>query len=136
MREGTSIQLGEQQSPTLTKGHHVGREGLTECLSYSFTILAIRREASRGDYLINRQSGGFLAGVVLQQAAMLAVLGFLPGVAISAVLYWLTRAMAHVPIEMTAGRVFFVLGLSVLMCTISGLGALRKVRSADPADLF
>ncbi|MCG2682088.1 MAG: ABC transporter permease DevC [Planctomycetales bacterium] len=80
--------------------------------------------------------GGYLAGVVLQQAAMLAVLGFLPGLAISAVLYWLTRAMARVPIEMTVGRVFFVFGLSVLMCTISGLGALRKVRSADPADLF
>ena len=80
--------------------------------------------------------GGFLAGVVLQQAAMLAVLGFLPGLAIAAVLYWLTRVTARVPIELTTGRVFFVLGLSVLMCTISGLGALRKVRSADPAELF
>jgi len=29
-----------------------------------------------------------------------------------------------------------VLALAVVMCTISGLGALRKVRSADPADLF
>jgi hypothetical protein len=30
----------------------------------------------------------------------------------------------------------FVLGLAVLMCCLSGLFALRKVRSADPADLF
>jgi hypothetical protein len=29
-----------------------------------------------------------------------------------------------------------VLVLTVGMCTISGLGAVRKLRSADPADLF
>ena len=67
---------------------------------------------------------------------MLAVLGFVPGLAISAALYALTRTAARIPMDLTLTRVFFVLGLSILMCTISGLGALRKVRSADPADLF
>ena len=81
-------------------------------------------------------SGGYLASVVLQQALVLAVLGFVPGLAISAALYALTRTAARIPMDLTLTRVFFVLGLSILMCTISGLGALRKVRSADPADLF
>ena len=81
-------------------------------------------------------SGNYLASVVLQQAVVLAVLGFLPGLAVSAGLYALTRAAARIPIDMTMARVLFVLGLAVVMCTISGLGALRKVRSADPADLF
>ncbi len=81
-------------------------------------------------------SGRYLASVVLQQAVVLAVMGFLPGLAIAAALYALTRLSARVPIDMTLARVVFVLGLAVLMCTISGLGALRKVRSADPADLF
>jgi len=81
-------------------------------------------------------SSGYLASVVLQQALVLAVLGFVPGLAISAALYALTRTAARIPMDLTLTRVFFVLGLSVLMCTISGLGALRKVRSADPADLF
>lgn len=81
-------------------------------------------------------SGRYLASVVLQQAVVLAVMGFLPGLAISAILYSLTRFAARIPIDMTFGRVVFVLGLAVVMCTISGLGALRKVRSADPADLF
>ena len=81
-------------------------------------------------------SGNYLASVVLQQAVVLAVLGFVPGVAVSAALYALTRAAARIPMDMTLARVFFVLGLAVAMCTISGLGALRKVRSADPADLF
>jgi putative ABC transport system permease protein len=81
-------------------------------------------------------SGNYLASVVLQQAVALAVLGFVPGLAISAGLYMLTRAAARIPIDMTLGRVFFVFGLAIVMCTLSGLGALRKVRTADPADLF
>jgi putative ABC transport system permease protein len=79
---------------------------------------------------------GYLASVVLQQAVALAVMGFLPGLAIAAALYGLTRMTARIPIDMTVARVVFVLALAVMMCTISGLGALRKVRSADPADLF
>lgn len=81
-------------------------------------------------------SGNYLASVVLQQAVVLAVLGFVPGLVVSIALYTLTRAAARIPLDMTSARVFFVFGLAVAMCTISGLGALRKVRSADPADLF
>jgi len=81
-------------------------------------------------------SGRYLASVVLQQALVLAVVGFLPGLAVSAALYALTRTAARIPMDLTLARVLFVLALSVFMCTISGLGALRKVRSADPADLF
>ncbi len=81
-------------------------------------------------------SGNFLASVVMQQAVALAVLGFLPGLAVAFVLYQLTGAAARIPIAMPPGRVLLVLVLAVLMCSISGLGALRKVRSADPADLF
>jgi putative ABC transport system permease protein len=81
-------------------------------------------------------SGNYLASVVLQQAVALAVLGFAPGLAIAAALYALTRAAARIPIDLTVGRVLFVLALTVVMCMVSGLGALRKVRSADPADLF
>ena len=78
----------------------------------------------------------FLAGVVLWQALALALLGFIPGLIVSLGLYRLTSYMANIPIEMTYGRVIFVFALSVVMCTVSGLAALRKVRLADPADLF
>jgi len=44
--------------------------------------------------------------------------------------------VANVPVVMNVGRVVFVLAISLGMCAVSGLGALRKVRSADPADLF
>ena len=81
-------------------------------------------------------SGGFLAGVVLQQAITLALVGFLCGLLLSQVLYCVTSYVANIPIEMNLQRAVFVLILSVVMCTISGLGALRKLHSADPVDLF
>jgi putative ABC transport system permease protein len=80
--------------------------------------------------------GGFLARVVLQQAVILALLGFLPGLAFSLGLYAYTHEMTKLPMDMPLGRVGFVLALSVVMCTLSGLGALRKVYKADPADLY
>jgi putative ABC transport system permease protein len=81
-------------------------------------------------------SNGFLAGVVIQQAVILAALGFLPGVAMSLVLYRVSGEATRLPLEMTTGRALFVLGLTVTMCTVSAVMALRKVRSADPAEVF
>jgi putative ABC transport system permease protein len=81
-------------------------------------------------------SNSFLAGVVIQQAVILAALGFLPGVAMSIVLYRVSGEATRLPLEMTLERALFVLGLTVTMCTISALMALRKVRSADPAEVF
>ncbi|MGD0899243.1 MAG: ABC transporter permease DevC [Thermoguttaceae bacterium] len=78
----------------------------------------------------------FLSGVVLSQALGLALLGFLPGLVLSLGLYWLTSHLANLPIEMNGPRVVSVLGMTVVMCALSGLGALRKVWLADPAALF
>ena len=82
-------------------------------------------------------SGSYLASVVLQQAVVLAVMGFVPGLAISAALYGLTRVGRPNPHRHDFGPgAFCARPWRWSMCTISGLGALRKVRSADPADLF
>jgi putative ABC transport system permease protein len=78
----------------------------------------------------------YLTQVVRQQALFLAVLGYLPALAISFGLYALTAAAAHLPMSMTWPRALGVLALAVTMCTVSGLLALRKVWAADPADLF
>jgi putative ABC transport system permease protein len=37
---------------------------------------------------------------------------------------------------MTWERAVIVLAMSVLMCAVSGFFAVKKVRTADPADLF
>ena len=79
---------------------------------------------------------GYLAGVVLQQALTLAVAGFVPGLIVAVLLYALTSLVANVPVNMTATRVAIVFALTLFMCVVSGWGALRKMRRADPADLF
>lgn len=78
----------------------------------------------------------FLGKVVLQQAILVSLLGFLPGLIIAEGLYRLTNYFTMIPITMTLPRLVAVLGMSVVMCGISGLAALRKLQQADPADLF
>lgn len=77
-----------------------------------------------------------LARVVLVQALILAVAGFVPGWLISRGLYWLTAEGAHIPMRLGAGLSLAMLLGSVAMCAISGVASLRKVNGADPADLF
>jgi putative ABC transport system permease protein len=78
----------------------------------------------------------FLGGVVLRQAVVMAVVGFVPGLALSELLYELTSRSANIPIEMNSLRVATVFALAVAMCVISALAAMRKIRLADPAALF
>jgi putative ABC transport system permease protein len=79
---------------------------------------------------------GYLIRVILWQASLLALIGFFPGLVASLGIYEWTRQAARIPIGMTASRAVLVLLLTVVMCLFSGLLAIRKLRSADPADLF
>jgi putative ABC transport system permease protein len=78
----------------------------------------------------------FLLSVVFEEAIILAILGFLPGAAISTGLYALTRNATNLPLYMTVARAVQVQVLTIIMCMISGAVATRKVQSADPADMF
>jgi putative ABC transport system permease protein len=81
-------------------------------------------------------SNGFISGVVVQQAVILAVLGFLPGLGASLFLYESAGNATQLPLILTLERGLTVLGLTVAMCSISGVIALRKVRALDPAEIF
>jgi putative ABC transport system permease protein len=74
--------------------------------------------------------------VLLQEALFLAVLGYFPGFIVAIGLYHLTYAATLLPIGMTLNRAIFVFVLTVLMCGASGVIAMRKLQSADPADIF
>jgi putative ABC transport system permease protein len=78
----------------------------------------------------------FLISVVLQEALILSVLGFLPGFFLSIGLYQLTRNATALPIGMTLERGLTVFTLTIVMCVVSGAIAMRKVQAADPADIF
>jgi putative ABC transport system permease protein len=77
-----------------------------------------------------------LARVVISQALILSLLGFVPGLLVSLALYGITSVSANIAIEMTWPRVGGVLLLTIGMCAASGVAALRKVWVADPAELF
>ncbi len=78
----------------------------------------------------------YFLGVVIQQALLLALLGFIPGLIASALLYQGIGAWTGLLMRLTVGRSLVVLLLTVSMCVASGFLAIRKVRSADPAELF
>jgi putative ABC transport system permease protein len=78
----------------------------------------------------------YLFGVVFQEAVVLAGLGYIPGALITLGLYRLAGDATKLPMEMTIPLAVYVLTLAVAMCSVSGAVALRKIRSADPAEIF
>jgi putative ABC transport system permease protein len=78
----------------------------------------------------------FIAGVVLRQAWLLAIFGYLPAALLGWLLYVVTANLAGIPIFMTPQRAIGIAALSLLMCTLSGLLAIRKLWKAEPASLF
>ncbi len=78
----------------------------------------------------------FVSGIVLQQAAILAVLGYLPGLAIVYWLYGKAAAATNLPLYITQERAITVFLMTLAMCALSGLLAVRKVRRLDPAEVF
>lgn len=78
----------------------------------------------------------YLLGVVFEEAIILAILGFIPGVTVSLILYSLARQATFLPMYLTVSRGVLILAITLVMCTISGVIATRKLQSADPADIF
>jgi putative ABC transport system permease protein len=74
--------------------------------------------------------------LVLQESVILSVAGFVPGLGFAAGLYWATRQYGHMPAYLTCGNVALVFGLSLGMCLLAGALATRKLRRANPADIF
>jgi putative ABC transport system permease protein len=81
-------------------------------------------------------TNAYLFSVVLQESMILAVLGYVPGLIVTLGLYAVSATATNLPLQLTVERAVFVLLLTVAMCCISGAIALRKVRSADPAEVF
>jgi len=78
----------------------------------------------------------YFYSLVIQEALLLAILGYIPGFFCSLFLYKMARGATMLPILMTLPRVLTVLGLTIFMCAFSGAIAMRKLQEADPADIF
>ena len=78
----------------------------------------------------------FLVTLVGAAALILAVMGFVPGVGLSLVLYRIVGDVAYLPMHLSFDRLSGVFLLTLGMCFGSALLAVRRLQGADPADVF
>ena len=78
----------------------------------------------------------YLAGVVVQEALILAGTGFIPGSLLAMCLFGVAKAATMLPMFVTWDRAIEVFVLTFAMCTVSGLLAMRRLKAADPAEIF
>jgi putative ABC transport system permease protein len=81
-------------------------------------------------------SQSYLRNIVFASSIYLAVFGFLPGMALSTLLYQVAERSIFIPFPMTIGRIASVFFFILTMCALAGLLAIRKLKSTDPADMF
>jgi putative ABC transport system permease protein len=80
-------------------------------------------------------SNGYIYTVIIYQALLNAVIGFIIAAAIGAVVVQMT-AKSALPIVITPWLVAALFGLTVFMCVISAIGAIIRVVRIDPATVF
>jgi putative ABC transport system permease protein len=81
-------------------------------------------------------TNAWLFGVVVKQAVHLALLGYAAGVVVSLLAFQAVHEATGLPMEFRPETAALVLGLTVLMCVLSGCFAARRLVSADPAQLY
>jgi putative ABC transport system permease protein len=81
-------------------------------------------------------SNSFLIKTILEEAALLAVIGFLPGLFLSYWIYDITSEATRLIMVFTPERISFIFILALVMCLFAGLLAMRKVLKLDPAELY
>lgn len=80
-------------------------------------------------------SAGYIHKVILAQAGLSAVIGYLLGMLIALGVLFLSRN-SPLPLVMTPGLAFWLFALTVAMCAISAISAIVKVTKIDPAVVF
>jgi putative ABC transport system permease protein len=81
-------------------------------------------------------SNGFLYRVILEQAFWMAILGYIPGIALCMALGTWTLKTQTIQILVTPASATAVFGLTLTMCSSSAIFAIRKVTALDPALVF
>jgi len=78
----------------------------------------------------------YLVRVIQTQAGIYAAACFPPAVALSVVVYRVTETLASIPMALTWRNVLLALVVIGVSSQLAGMLSLRKLRRADPAELF
>lgn len=81
-------------------------------------------------------SRSYFYRVVLEQSLYLTLLGFVPAILLSFGLYELLTETTGLIMLLTPMRIFKVFCLTLFMCLLGGILAVRRLNSTDPANLF
>jgi len=78
----------------------------------------------------------YLLLLILEQAILLSVFGFIIGLALSFVLYDIISTQTALIIQFTWLRSLFIFSLTTGMCIVAGFLAVRRITRMQPAELF
>ena len=78
----------------------------------------------------------YLFKIVLYQALVLSIGGWLLGIAEASIVYSIVTDHTGILIALTSARTVYVLLLTVLMCSVASILAVYKLKSIDPTELF
>lgn len=78
----------------------------------------------------------FFMLIVFEIAAAISILTFVPSLLLSAGLYGLAGWATHLPLTLRLGSVVGIFGLVLLMGNVAALFAMRKLKLANPLELF
>lgn len=78
----------------------------------------------------------FFLGVVFEEALVLGILGFVPGLIVGTTILTLMGKITTLPLAMTPSMALSVFLGTIVFSALSGAIATRRLAAADPADLF
>ena len=78
----------------------------------------------------------YLIGIIAEECAILAAVGFIPGLAAGEGLMKLLHIATALPTSLPFLRMVLVFCLTFVLCMLSGFLAARRLRKADPAEVF
>lgn len=78
----------------------------------------------------------FFMGIILEEALVLGVMGFVPGLLVGGTILTLMGKITTLPLAMTPAMAISVFLGTLVFSALSGAIATRRLAAADPADLF
>ena len=113
--------------------------GFAVGMMISYQILFSELSDQRSQYATLKAMGyrnSYLVKVVLQQAVFYALIGYVPAWILSFLALRGIGQLVLLPVGISFALTVTSLAMTVVMCTVSALIAVRRVISADPAELF
>jgi putative ABC transport system permease protein len=78
----------------------------------------------------------FFLGIVFEEALVLGIMGFIPGLIVGTTILTLMGKITTLPLVMTPSMAMTVFLGTIVFSALSGAIATRRLGAADPADLF